>query len=64
MNCNNALIHVYPRSPAIVKACINLREGRKIRVQIPMKDADACKTYFAGHFPGVPYRIINHKLEA
>ncbi len=61
MSYDNAIIHLYPSSPFIVKACINLREGRKIRMQVPIRDLDAACCYLFDHVdPCIPVRVITH----
>lgn len=58
---DNAVIHSYPSSPFIVKACLNLRQGKRIVHQIPMSCPRAVLEYLAYRWPEIPYRIINHK---
>ena len=62
---DDAIIHLFPDSPYIVKACLNLRRDRKVWVSIPMKDLSAILSYMARHddISCLPYRIITHRGE-
>lgn len=58
---DNAIIHVFPNSPYIVKAAVNIRAGNKILFGAVLRDADAARNWLARRFPELPYRVINHK---
>ena len=60
-DCDNAIIHCFPRSPFIVKAQVNVRSGSKVCIQVPMRDEDAAAVWLFEHFPELPIkRIIHH----
>ena len=59
MSFDNATIHLYASSPYIVKACVNLRDGAKIRFRCPLKD-EAAAWRFLHKFAPLPVKIIHH----
>ena len=59
MKIDNAVMHLYRASPYIVKACVNLREGKRIRFQLPLKDKAACMR-FLRQYDHMPVKVITH----
>lgn len=59
-NIDNATLHVYPDSPFICKACVNLREGGRIRLQLPLRDEDTAAVWLFEHYPDTPIKTIRH----
>ena len=59
MKVDNAVIHIYPESPYICKACVNIREGKRIRFQLPLKDKAAC-VRFLRQYNYMPVKVITH----
>lgn len=61
MDADNIVIHYYASSPFIVKACVNIRKGKKIVLSAPLKDHEAVARFMKRNFPDTPCKIINHK---
>lgn len=62
MDIDNAVIHLYPASPYICKACVNLRRGGKVVTSVPLANSKACFDFLRRVTPeNTPYRIIKHK---
>lgn len=60
MNIDNAVIHLFPASPYVVKACLNLRDGNRIKLRFPLKDEQAANEYLNSRFADLPRRTITH----
>lgn len=61
MQVDNAVIHLYPASPYIVKAGLNLRNGQKIVFRFALKNLEASRALLARHYEGLPVKVITHK---
>ena len=59
-NYDNAVIHNYPASPYVAKTLINIREGKRIRWDVVLRDLDTARKYLEKHFPGIPIKVITH----
>ena len=60
MQVDNAVIHLYPASPYIVKAGLNLRNGKKIAFRFALKDLEACRSLVERHYYNLPVKVITH----
>jgi len=61
MKADNAIIHLYPNSPYIVKACVSFRCGKKIILANAVKDREVAERWINEVYPGIPVKYINHK---
>lgn len=59
MKIDNAVIHLYPACPYIVKAGVNLRRGGKIVFRTALKDLEASRRFLA-QWEGLPVKVITH----
>lgn len=59
---DNAIVHVWPNSPYIIKCNVNFRQGKRIVCRISLKDLIAWEKYQASRnwaFDSI--KIINHR---
>lgn len=60
MFCDNAVLHYYPGSPYLARCSVSIRVGKKIVLQVVLRDTIAAKNWLKRVYPGMPYRVIVH----